>query len=53
MFSIWFSANFNILSFATGSSGPVLFSLSVKDSLLVILVVNLMYVTQKTFDVPL
>ena len=53
MFSIMFSANFNILSFITGSSGPVFFSLGVKDSLLVILVVNLMCVTHKTFDVHL
>ena len=53
MFLIWFSANFNILSFITGSSGPVLFSLGVKDSLLAILVVDLMYVTQKTFGVHL
>jgi Permease for cytosine/purines, uracil, thiamine, allantoin len=44
MFTIWFSTTFNILSFSTGSSGPAFFSLSVRDSLLVILVVNLMCV---------
>ena len=49
MFFIWFSVNFNILAFSTGSSGPVFFSLGIKDSLLVILVVDIMCVTQKFF----
>ena len=44
LFFIWFSVNFNIISFGTGSSGPVFFSLGVRDSILVILIVNLMYV---------
>ena len=47
MFTIWFSANFNIVSFSTGSSGPVFFSLGIKDTLLVLLVVNVMFVSQK------
>ena len=47
MFIFWFSANFNILAFSTGSSGPVFFSLGIKDSLLVILVVDIMCVSQK------
>jgi len=41
MFTIWFATTFNIIMFSTGSSGPVFFSLSIKDSLLVILVVNI------------
>ena len=47
MFFIWFSVNFNILAFSTGSSGPVFFSLGIKDSLLVIFVVDVMCVIQK------
>ena len=52
MFTIWFSTTFNILTFSTGSSGPVFFSLSIKDSLLVILVVNVMYVPPTSFTLP-
>ncbi|TFK70128.1 cytosine-purine permease [Pluteus cervinus] len=45
MFFVWFSANFNILSFSTGSAGPVFFSLGVRDSVLVILVVSIITCT--------
>ena len=45
MFTIWFSGNCNILSFGAGSSGPVFFSLGIRDSLLVLLVVNIMCVS--------
>ncbi|TBU31408.1 purine-cytosine permease [Dichomitus squalens] len=41
MFFVWFSANINILTFGTGSSGPAFFGLGLRDSLLVILVVDL------------
>ncbi|KAF8645588.1 hypothetical protein AX16_007722 [Volvariella volvacea WC 439] len=40
MFFVWFSANFNILAFSTGSAGPVFFSLGIKQSLIVLLVVD-------------
>ncbi|KAF8056624.1 purine-cytosine permease [Lyophyllum atratum] len=40
MFFVWFSANFNILAFSTGSAGPVFFSLGLRDSLVIILVVD-------------
>ncbi|KAF8231030.1 hypothetical protein L208DRAFT_1437901 [Tricholoma matsutake] len=40
MFFVWFSANFNILAFSTGSAGPAFFNLGQRDSLLIILVVD-------------
>ncbi|PPQ88566.1 hypothetical protein CVT25_009946 [Psilocybe cyanescens] len=40
MFWIWFSVNFNILGFTTGSAGPAFFGLGLEPSLLVILVIN-------------
>ncbi|KAF8156873.1 cytosine-purine permease [Crassisporium funariophilum] len=45
MFFIWFSVNFNILAFGTGSAGPAFFSLGVRDSLMIILVVNVITCT--------
>ncbi|KAJ7596499.1 NCS cytosine-purine permease [Mycena floridula] len=42
IFFIWFSANFNILSFSAGSLGPVVFGLGVRDTCLVILFFNLL-----------
>ncbi|KAF9057204.1 hypothetical protein BJ165DRAFT_1411590 [Panaeolus papilionaceus] len=44
MFWLWFSVNFNILAFSTGSAGPAFFSLGIKDSLLVLLVVDVLAV---------
>lgn len=41
MFFVWFSANMNILSFSTGTAGPAFFSLGVRDSIVVITVVDL------------
>jgi hypothetical protein len=41
IFFIWFSANFNILSFSAGTLGPVVFGLGVRDACLVILFFNL------------
>ncbi|KAI9568089.1 permease for cytosine/purines, uracil, thiamine, allantoin-domain-containing protein [Boletus coccyginus] len=41
IFFVWFSMNFNILSFSTGTLGPVVFGLGLRDSCLVILFFNL------------
>ncbi|KAG8701723.1 hypothetical protein FRC08_003929 [Ceratobasidium sp. 394] len=39
---LWISANFNILAFSTGSLGPAIFALGLKESLLVILFINML-----------
>lgn len=44
MFFIWFSANLNILAFGTGSAGPTFFKLGLRDSVVIIIVVDIMYV---------
>ncbi|KAI6045332.1 permease for cytosine/purines, uracil, thiamine, allantoin-domain-containing protein [Pisolithus marmoratus] len=41
IFFVWFSMNFNILSFSAGALGPVVFGLNLRDSCLVILFFNL------------
>ncbi|KAG8216406.1 NCS cytosine-purine permease [Butyriboletus roseoflavus] len=41
IFFVWFSMNFNILSFSAGSLGPIVFGLGLRDSCLVILFFNL------------
>ncbi|KDR68333.1 hypothetical protein GALMADRAFT_256960 [Galerina marginata CBS 339.88] len=41
LFWLWFSANFNILAFGTGSAGPAFFGLGLKNSLLVLLFVDI------------
>ncbi|KZT00661.1 cytosine-purine permease [Laetiporus sulphureus 93-53] len=41
MFFVWFSANMNVLSFGTGSSGPAFYGLSLRQSLITLLVVDL------------
>ncbi|KAF8906804.1 purine-cytosine permease [Gymnopilus junonius] len=41
MFWLWFSVNFNILAFGTGSAGPAFFGLGLKTSLIVLLLVDL------------
>ncbi|KAF8970409.1 cytosine-purine permease [Flammula alnicola] len=41
LFWVWFSCNFNILVFGTGSAGPAFFRLGLKSSLLVLLVVDI------------
>ncbi|KAI6040865.1 cytosine-purine permease [Pisolithus marmoratus] len=43
MFFIWFSANMNILSFSTGTVGPAFFSLGVRDSIIVIIVIDVVF----------
>ncbi|KAI6150039.1 permease for cytosine/purines, uracil, thiamine, allantoin-domain-containing protein [Pisolithus thermaeus] len=42
IFFVWFSMNFNILSFSTGTLGPIVFGLSLRDTCLVILFFNLL-----------
>ncbi|KAF9564518.1 NCS cytosine-purine permease [Agrocybe pediades] len=42
IFFIWFSMNFNILSFSAGTLGPVAFGLGLRDSCLTILFFNLL-----------
>ncbi|KAI0777208.1 cytosine-purine permease [Trametes elegans] len=41
MFFVWFSANINILAFGTGSAGPAFFGLGLRDSFIIILVVDI------------
>ncbi|OCH88374.1 cytosine-purine permease [Obba rivulosa] len=41
MFFVWFSANFNVLSFGTGSAGPAFFGLGLRESLITLLIVDL------------
>ncbi|KAH9174775.1 NCS cytosine-purine permease [Lactarius sanguifluus] len=43
IFFIWLSANTNILSFSSGTLGPVAFKLGLRDSCLVILFFNLLF----------
>ncbi|KAF8970417.1 hypothetical protein BDZ97DRAFT_92933 [Flammula alnicola] len=42
LFWMWFSCNFNILAFGTGSAGPAFFGLGLKSSLLVLFIVDIM-----------
>ncbi|TDL19554.1 cytosine-purine permease [Rickenella mellea] len=42
IFFIWFSANFNILSFSAGTTGPLIFGLGLRDTCLVVLFFNLL-----------
>ncbi|KAG1795858.1 permease for cytosine/purines, uracil, thiamine, allantoin-domain-containing protein, partial [Suillus variegatus] len=41
MFFVWFSVNMNIGTFSTGTVGPAFFSLGINDSIIIIVVVNL------------
>lgn len=41
LFFVWFSANFNILNFGTGSAGPAFFSLGFRASFATILLVDI------------
>ncbi|KAG9311748.1 cytosine-purine permease [Chiua virens] len=41
MFFVWFSANLNVLAFGTGTAGPAFYSLGVRDSILILLVVDI------------
>ncbi|KAF9461710.1 cytosine-purine permease [Collybia nuda] len=40
MFFVWFSANFNILTFGTGSAGPAFFGLGLRDTLIILVIVD-------------
>ncbi|KAJ8587361.1 NCS cytosine-purine permease [Rhizopogon salebrosus TDB-379] len=42
IFFVWFSMNFNILSFSAGTLGPIAFQLGLRDSCLVILFFNIL-----------
>ncbi|KAG2089315.1 permease for cytosine/purines, uracil, thiamine, allantoin-domain-containing protein [Suillus discolor] len=42
IFFLWFSMNFNILSFSAGTIGPIAFGLGLRDSCLVILFFNIL-----------
>ncbi|KAE9406856.1 hypothetical protein BT96DRAFT_954685 [Gymnopus androsaceus JB14] len=42
LFFIWFTMNFNILSFSAGTLGPVAYGLGIRESCLVILFFNLL-----------
>ncbi|KAF9525402.1 NCS cytosine-purine permease [Crepidotus variabilis] len=42
IFFVWFSMNFNILSFSAGTLGPAIFELGLRDSCLTILFFNLL-----------
>jgi len=41
MFWLWFAVNFNILAFSTGSAGPVFFGLGLWESLVILVIVDL------------
>ncbi|KAF8639471.1 hypothetical protein AX17_001491 [Amanita inopinata Kibby_2008] len=45
LYFVWFSANFGILTFSVASSGPAFFGLGLRDSLLIILFVDLILYT--------
>ncbi|EMD34672.1 hypothetical protein CERSUDRAFT_97258 [Gelatoporia subvermispora B] len=45
MFFVWFSANINVLDFGTGSAGPAFFGLGLRQSLITILIVDLIACT--------
>jgi len=44
MFFVWFSANFNILAFSTGSAAPAFFNLGLKHTGIIVIVVDTMWV---------
>ncbi|KAI0938478.1 hypothetical protein AcW1_001795 [Taiwanofungus camphoratus] len=41
MFFVWFSSNVNVLSFGTGSAGPAFFGLGLRETLVTLLVVDI------------
>ncbi|OAX40640.1 hypothetical protein K503DRAFT_714213 [Rhizopogon vinicolor AM-OR11-026] len=43
MFFVWFSANMNILTFSTGTVGPAFFALGVRDSITIIVIIDLVF----------
>jgi hypothetical protein len=51
MFFVWFSANFNILAFSTGTAAPAFFNLGLRDSILISIIADTMYVPSTKFIV--
>ncbi|THH07047.1 hypothetical protein EW145_g3654 [Phellinidium pouzarii] len=49
IFFIWFAANFNILSVSTGTTGPIVYGLSLRDSCLLILFFNVLCCTPPAY----
>ncbi|OSX63553.1 hypothetical protein POSPLADRAFT_1045867 [Postia placenta MAD-698-R-SB12] len=45
MFFVWFSVNMNVLSFGTGSAGPAFYGLGLRQSLITLLIVDLISCT--------
>lgn len=45
MFFVWFSVNMNVLSFGTGSAGPAFYGLGLRESLITLLIVDLISCT--------
>ncbi|KAI0746989.1 purine-cytosine permease [Daedaleopsis nitida] len=41
MFFVWFSANINVLAFGTGTAGPAFFGLGLRDTLIILVIVDL------------
>ncbi|KAH0581647.1 hypothetical protein H2248_011344 [Termitomyces sp. 'cryptogamus'] len=41
LFFVWFSANMNVLAFSTGCAGPAFFNLGLRDTLLILLLVDI------------
>ncbi|KAG1771940.1 permease for cytosine/purines, uracil, thiamine, allantoin-domain-containing protein [Suillus placidus] len=50
IFFVWFSMNFNILSFSAGTLGPIAFGLGLRDSCLVILFFNILAMIQSRYS---
>lgn len=42
MFFVWFTSNFNILAFSTGSAAPAFFGMDIKHCVAIFIVVDTM-----------
>jgi purine-cytosine permease-like protein len=42
MFFVWFTSNFNILAFSTGSAAPAFFGMDIKHAVAIFIVVDTM-----------
>ncbi|KAH8115903.1 NCS cytosine-purine permease [Phellopilus nigrolimitatus] len=49
IFFIWLAANFNVLSFSSGTVGPMVYGLGLRDSCLVILFINILCCTPPAY----
>ncbi|EPS96893.1 hypothetical protein FOMPIDRAFT_138178 [Fomitopsis schrenkii] len=45
LFFVWFTANMNVLAFGTGSVGPAFYGIGVKESLIILLIVDVISCT--------